>query len=214
MSNKKSEKTEYEKMVTLLNGASRRKADLVKFCEDKLKMTNLASYTIPRIQQLLALVRIYEVAATDFGLFGKHSDLHEDPGYCQWVVETARNPGQEGCCHRLRRLATWLETQKPSGPKNEEGAAVTFRPTCRSARNQMARSSGSNMDLHEYQQRNEKRMEKVMDNEMVALKGEPSRKREAKSEEETAVETDSSWLPNGSTKTSRPLPSTNQEPKI
>ena len=98
-------KTEYEQMVVLLNKASRKKAELVKFCENRLHMTNVESYTIPRLQQL-ALVRIYEVTTPDMKDkigFGKYSEMnydevmYADPGYCQWVMETAQRPGTEGC---------------------------------------------------------------------------------------------------------------------
>ena len=48
----KSDKSAYEKLVVQLNAASRRKADLIGYCRGQLKMGNLDSFTIPRIQQM------------------------------------------------------------------------------------------------------------------------------------------------------------------
>ena len=195
----KHSKTDYEKMVAQLNGAARKKADLVKFCEEKLRMSNMSGYTIPRIQQL-AMVRIYELSEPDprdkIG-FGKYAEADyeeiysSDPAYCQWVMETARNPGAEGCCHRLRRLAGWLESQKKKGIKPEPRSLAALTPNRRRAtRGTSSQSPGSSTGLLDSTPEIEKRMEKMMDtieklrDEVVALKGEPTRKKELKSEDD------------------------------
>ena len=71
--------------------------------------------------------------------FGKYAEADyeeiysSDPAYCQWVMETARNPGAEGCCHRLRRLAGWLESQKKKGIKPEPRSLAALTPGDREA---------------------------------------------------------------------------------
>ena len=55
----------------------------------------------------------------DLILFGKHAGstywemLHQDPGYCNWVLETVQNSGQEieGATH-LQRMAQYIHTRR------------------------------------------------------------------------------------------------------
>ena len=206
--NAKGEKSDYEKMVVRLNTASRRKSDLLKFCETQLKMANLESYTIPRIQQL-AMAKIYEVSESDprdkIG-FGKYTDVSYgeiqelDSNYCTWVQETVRSEGREGCCHRMVRLANWLNKQSEEEMRPDGKPTGKHVPPRRGGRRSTATSSNNIMDpaTREYLQATEGRMAQMMDaienlrDEMVALKGEPTRKKDNKHDESTDM-TDSAY---------------------
>lgn len=98
--------------------ARRRKQELIAFCEKELKMSNLESWTMNRIQveghkKILAMT---EGDYRDLVAFGKHGLLsyqeiyEQEPEYCRWVVQTAHER-QELSDFRLRRLARWIVQQ-------------------------------------------------------------------------------------------------------
>ncbi|CAE7758749.1 RE1 [Symbiodinium sp. CCMP2456] len=88
----KKEKSEYQQMVQGLNRASRRKADLVEFCQKELGYTAGGNLTIAQIQRE-AMQRVYDKAKpdpTDAVGFGRHGSLSYEeireahPQYCSW----------------------------------------------------------------------------------------------------------------------------------
>ncbi|CAE7714347.1 RE1 [Symbiodinium sp. KB8] len=125
-------KSPFQEMVTKLNQASRRKSVLLEFVTNELRMSNMDGYTIDRIK-MAAIRRIYDVVEahdSDQLGFGKHSAKSyaevwtTDPGYCNWVRNTAKEPGNH-CDPRLSRFAKWLAHQdemelKPPTPKETD----------------------------------------------------------------------------------------------
>lgn len=118
----KGNKTDLQVWVLKLNKASRRKAELQAFNREDLQLPQDLNLTIPQLQKQ-AMEKIYQISraeATDPVGFGQHSALtygeilnHQEK-YAEWVMATA----QEGqCSSRLRRLATWLEKNKPTEKK-------------------------------------------------------------------------------------------------
>ncbi|CAE7559277.1 unnamed protein product, partial [Symbiodinium necroappetens] len=113
-------------MMTEMNKASRKKAELVTYAEDKLGLMISPNMTIRQIQNA-AIRKIYDLSpATDMDPvgFGRHSALTygelmtSQPDYCKWVRTTADENGKESD-YRLQRLAGWLENQtiKDQGEK-------------------------------------------------------------------------------------------------
>ena len=108
------EASEYHQLVSKLNAASRRKADLQTFCKNTLGMEVNFNHTIAQLQRE-AMLKIYARKTvpepTDVLGFGCHADKSYAavkkgfPEYCSWVTTTARE-GQ--CDPRLRRFAGWL----------------------------------------------------------------------------------------------------------
>ncbi|CAE7233664.1 RE1 [Symbiodinium sp. CCMP2592] len=108
------EASEYRVLVRDLNQASRRKAELQKFCAERLNMNVNHNLTIAQLQKdaMAVIASRTPPEPADFVGFGKHASLsyalvkENHPEYCRWVVQTAR----EGQCNpRLLRLAGWLE---------------------------------------------------------------------------------------------------------
>ena len=116
-----------QQLTKKLNAAAnRRKADLVSFCEQELRMSNIDKWTMNRIQ-MEGLKKVLEITEGDFRdlvSFGKHGLLtyqelyDQDKSYCRWVVETAQER-QEKSDFRLRRLARWIQKQDEEELKPE-----------------------------------------------------------------------------------------------
>ena len=114
------ERSPYDEMVRKMNAASRRKSDLIDFCQTELRMSNLDRMTIAKIQHA-AMQKIYELAPahpSDIVGFGTHGRLtyqrlrQQEPGYAKWVKKTARDDeGKNLSDPRLVRLARWLENE-------------------------------------------------------------------------------------------------------
>ncbi|CAE7250584.1 unnamed protein product [Symbiodinium necroappetens] len=116
---KNKDKSPLQELTQRLNAAAReRKSALISFCEKELRMSNLDSWTVSRIQ-MAGMQRVMELTEGDFRdtvSFGKHGLLtyqelyDQDQSYCRWVVQTARDRPTESD-PRLRRLARWIERQ-------------------------------------------------------------------------------------------------------
>ena len=111
------EESEYQIWYKRLRSAmNKRKADLREFVEKELGLTNVDKFTVARLE-LAALQKIMEIAKPDgrdsMG-FGRHStDTYQqtfdnDPGYCQWILQTSREEAKTSD-PRLLRFASWLE---------------------------------------------------------------------------------------------------------
>lgn len=121
----KTMKTDLQAKTQELNKASRKKADLVAYIQETLKIPIKASSTIKELQKE-AMNHIYqnsELDESDPVGFGEHAEmsygeiLKKHPQYCQWVIQT----NQEGdACMRLRRLAAWLNMDKPKTTYKEK----------------------------------------------------------------------------------------------
>ena len=75
--NKPADRSPYEILVAQLNASSKNKRTLIRFCENELRMTNLDSWSIPRIQHE-AMKEIYQHAEahpSDLVGFGAHAAL-------------------------------------------------------------------------------------------------------------------------------------------
>ncbi|CAE7805834.1 GIP, partial [Symbiodinium necroappetens] len=104
--------------------AAKKKADLVKLCEETYHMTVNRNDTVA-ILEARVLKIIYDSKEPESGDaigFGKHSYLQyvdmldpEHENYAKWVMTTARENPTTGCDPRLYRLARWLETQNLDG---------------------------------------------------------------------------------------------------
>ncbi|CAE7201192.1 RE2 [Symbiodinium sp. CCMP2592] len=125
----KKQKTPLQIKVTQLNGAARKKADLVKLLQEEYMMDINPLMTV---KQLVGkgLDHLYEHTACsphDQVCFGRHAQMlyHEVkesyPQYCDWVMKTSRE--EKECSIHLRRLAMWLEQEKMDPIKIEPGSS-------------------------------------------------------------------------------------------
>lgn len=117
---KKLEKTDLQHHISRLNAASRKKSNLVQFCQD-LCLVVSSKATIEELQAA-ALNQIYTIAPVNghdivgFGPWASLSycELHrKHPDFCAWAKVQAQ---QKGASSRLARLARWLSEQ----PQSEE----------------------------------------------------------------------------------------------
>ncbi|CAE7241615.1 unnamed protein product [Symbiodinium sp. CCMP2456] len=111
----RAEKTEYQRLVQDLNGASNRRAELVSFCRNNLRLSVDENMTMNALKRL-AMLHIYQTSRpdpTDTVGFGKHSTATYEEikvrytEYARWVVTTAKEFAEAD--PRLLRLAEWLE---------------------------------------------------------------------------------------------------------
>lgn len=126
-----------------LNKASKKKADLVDYVNNKLMVKTRGTETIQELQRL-GTKKIYQTTAAspeDPVGFGEHCSLqyHEllaqHPQYASWVVKTAT----EGeCDYRLARLANWLQSPEAQHPM------PTYKQTSSGYKNTSTPASGSN----------------------------------------------------------------------
>ena len=111
-----SKRTDLQERIRALGIASKKKDTLVEFCH-QIGINVNPNATKYSLEQG-ALRKLYDLAtpaAEDVVGFGKYStETYEGirsqrPQYARWVRQTARET--EETDYRLRRLATWLETQ-------------------------------------------------------------------------------------------------------
>eukprot|EP00435_Cladocopium_sp_Y103_P020842 s2606_g5.t1 len=104
-----------------LNKASKKKADLVDYVNNKLMVKTRGNETIADLQ-MIATKKIYMTTAPsgeDPVGFGEHCSLqyHElkanHQRYAKWVIATA---AEGDCDYRLARLATWLQSPESMQP--------------------------------------------------------------------------------------------------
>lgn len=131
-------KTPLQQLVSQMNEASRKKANLASFMTQTLEIPVDGNSTINEMTKS-CLDHIYQQCdphSEDPVGFGQHSSLTyrqikmEYPSYCKWVVQTH----QEGeCSPMLHRLAVWLNqgahvTPSPVKSKNKAVPKTTTPP--------------------------------------------------------------------------------------
>ena len=178
-------------MMTEMNKAARKKADLIQYAEDKLGLMISPNMTVRTIQNH-AIRKIYDLSPAtgmDPVGFGRHASLtyeeimQEWPDYCHWLLQTARENGKESD-YRLQRLAGWLRNQSP-----KEKLYPTTKAKARSVTTQRsypAASSEASEDQNEKIRQLTEAME-VMKAQMAALTPEPPRKKAETSKSEEGV---------------------------
>ena len=192
-----------QQLVKELNRASnKKKADLVTFCTEKLGMpTPSVNRTVAQLQ-MDAMKRIMQTTPPhqyDVVGFGKYSDRsyleiqHQFREYGMWVRQTyAEN--KDTCDSRLQRLAVWLESQENEELKTPETPLERFKgyqkPKAKATT--PATSSSSTSDPN-----NEVLTEmlgaiKELRQEVAALKQEPVRKKQMKTED-SELDTEGSY---------------------
>ena len=123
-----------------LRKASRRKDELIKFCE-KIGMTMTGNESVQTLQTrgLAWLYKITPATGDDPVSFGKFGDLtyqelrQERGEYCAWVCKTAEE--SDSADAKLMRLAKWLK-EEPSEPE------LTRTPTSSAASSSKGKSKG------------------------------------------------------------------------
>ena len=113
---KNNEVSEYRRLITEMNAAAKKKANLQAFCRDRLRMSQIDNYTIAQMVRA-ATQEIYHRSTpdpSDMVGFGKYAALtyaelkEQQPAYCSWVKRTAEEGEADP---RLIRLAGWLDNQ-------------------------------------------------------------------------------------------------------
>ena len=197
-----------QQLIKELNKASnKKKADVVSFCLDTLKMSEkeVNHKTVAQLQ-MAAMKNIMintSVHFLDQVNFGKHSEclyheiLEKFPEYGVWIKKTYREGGSS-CDPLLRRLACWLEDQDKEELKTEATPKkALFRGYATSKKMAHDTPSASNSASSSS---SETKVFKEMigairelQKEVQELKQEPARKKAVKSEE-SDVETDGSFM--------------------
>ena len=206
--------TSTKKMFQGLRRAAKKKADLVTYCVDHLRLELTGNETIGQLETK-GVKKIYEICepeAEDCVGFGKYSnlvyrDILEDyPEYGDWVKMTARENTNGENDPRLYRLAKWLEANKKAkvakeamkskmtGPIPERTSRLTGYKN--HAEIKMEGASATAAASSDRQERRLDEMAAVIEQlkaEVAAAKGEPPRKQATRTEDE-GIGTDGSFV--------------------
>lgn len=141
-------RTSHQGWMVELNKHSKKKADLIQFCQSKLQLPLEGTETMPQLEKK-AVEKIYaisEPSGKDPMGFGMHSQLSyqevmdEHPSYGEWAHQTA----MEGSCHpRLSRFAHWYVAQRDvrQEPQLPVKTRLTPLPEKASTKNQVIQFS-------------------------------------------------------------------------
>ena len=206
--------TSTKKMFQELRRAAKKKADLVTYCVDRLRLELTGNETIGQLETK-GVKKIYEICepeAEDSVGFGKYSnlvyqDILEDyPEYGDWVKVTARENTNGESDPRLYRLAKWLETNKKTkavkdamkskmtGPIPERTPRLTgYKNHAEIKREEASATAAASSDRQECGLDEMAAVIEQLKAEVAAARGEPLRKQATWTEDE-GTGTDGSFV--------------------